>query len=162
MNYDFQNLSAYEYERLKMALPWITVLIAGADGHIDQAEINWAEKLTQIRSYSGSELLESYYMEVDGSFSEVLKSLIDECPEDTATRNELLYEELKSLNPILQKLHPRMGSSLYKDLLSFAKHIAQASGGVLRFFSISPEEKEVMGLEMIEPIHYDGDEDLLH
>ena len=162
MNSDFTNLDKYEYERLKMALPWITVLVAGADGNIDDSEITWAEKLTQIRSYGGSDILEDYYQDVHQNFSETLKSLLEECPDDTATRNELLNEELKSLNEILQKLEPKIGHTLYKDFLSFAKHIAEASGGVLRFFSISPEEKAVMGLEMIEPIHYEEENGLLH
>lgn len=162
MNSDFRKLDNYEYERLKMALPWITVLVAGADGNIDDSEVAWAEKLTQIRSYGGSDMLEDYYQDVHQHFSDTLKTLMEECPDDTETRNELIYEELKSLNEILRKLDPKIGHTLYKDFLSFAKHIAEASGGVLRFFSVSPEEKAVIGLEMIEPIHYEDENDLLH
>ena len=41
----FNALSAEQYSQLKDALSYVTVLIAGADGEIDEQELNWAEKI---------------------------------------------------------------------------------------------------------------------
>ena len=47
----FSNLNEDETKQLLDALPLITVLIAGADGNFEKDEMDWAEKVTHIRSY---------------------------------------------------------------------------------------------------------------
>jgi hypothetical protein len=48
---------------------------------------------------------------------------------------------------------------LFKGYKSFAERIAKASGGILSFFSIGPEEKKWVGLPMISAIVYNPDEE---
>ncbi|MBK8391868.1 MAG: hypothetical protein IPL23_22440 [Saprospiraceae bacterium] len=59
---------------------------------------------------------------------------------------------MEEVNPILGKLDHLVALHLYKSYTSFAKHVAKASGGVLGFFSIGPNESNLITLPMITPI----------
>ena len=148
----FKALSPDQYDQLKEALELITVLIAGADGHIDEQELNWAEKLTSIRSYAKPEELNIFYGDVEAAFSKKLVQLINDLPDSIDERQAIISDRLAVLNDILPKLDNKIGHQLYKSFTSFAKHIAKASGGFLRFGSISTAEKKWVHLPMIEPI----------
>lgn len=157
MNENFKSLNTEEYQKLKSAITWITVLIAGADGHIDQQEKEWAEKLANIRSYSVPPLLSGYYQDVGADFQASLEAQIEALPEDTEKRNYQLSQYLSELNPIMAKLDVELGAQLYDSFKSFARHVAKASGGFLRFFSVSSEEKDLLDLDMIYPIVHEAE-----
>lgn len=158
MTEDFKVLSGSEYDQLKEAISLITVYIAGADGEVDSDETEWAEKVTKIRSYNLPEVLAGFYEEVGENFHDKVKSYIVSL-NDLDTRNVFVAEKLTALNPILAKLHPKLGSELYSSYVSFAKHVAKASGGFLGFFSIGPKEAALLDLEMITPITFEEDEE---
>lgn len=155
----FTKLNQDEKSELSDALALITVLIAGADGAFEQEELDWAEKVTHIRSYKLKGELKSFYEEVEENLIEKVKYFIDNMPADVAERSQQISERLSKLNPILSKLHPEVGSKLYKGFLSFADHVAKASGGVMGFFSINAEEAKWITLPMIDPIIHQGDEE---
>ena len=157
MTEEYKVLSQEEYETLKSAISWITILVAGADNNIDPQETEWAEKLANIRAFSLDEELKAYYTDVGSDFHDRLHGLIAEMPEDREERHSLLSNNLSQLNAILAKLEPSVGALLYESFKSFAKHVAKASGGFLRFFSISAEEKKVLQLDMIDPIEFHPD-----
>ncbi len=148
----FKSLAEGDYKKLIQAVSEITILIAGADGEIDQDELQWAEKLTHIRSYKMSNDLIGFYQEVGKTFHEDIENLIKELPSQTAERQALLSKRLEEVNPILGKLDHLVALHLYKSYTSFAKHVAKASGGVLGFFSIGPNESDLIKLPMITPI----------
>jgi hypothetical protein len=148
----FDMLTAEEKQILYKSIPQVTVLIAGADGKIDVKEKEWAEKITKIRSFSYNEDLKEFYTVIGDQFMDHLGEIIAACPEETTARTEYLTAELSKLNPVLRKLDNEVASALYKDFLSFAKQVAKASGGFLSFMSISKEEKELIGLDMLDPI----------
>lgn len=148
----FAALSEDQYNQLKEALTYITVLIAGADGKIDEQELNWAEKLTHIRTFADPEDLHDYYHDVEKDFSEHLQSLISSLPTSVEARERVISAKLSGLNAILMLLENEVAYDLYTSFTSFAKHIAKASGGFLRFGSISHEEKHWINLPMIDPI----------
>lgn len=158
MNY-FRSLSESEYAQVKEAIPLITILIAGADGNIDEEETSWATRLTSIRSYANPELLNEFYEDVSVDFSENLQSWISKLPTDTAERTRIISDRLEKLNPVLAKLSPKVGAIAYDSLVSFAKHIANASGGILRFFSVSREEKKLLDLPMLNQIVFSEEEE---
>lgn len=141
-----------EKHQLIDAIAQITVLVAGADGVIDTTEVAWAEKLTKIRSYSNDELLNEYYGYVGDEFESKLNELIKSLPEEVGPRNDSLTKELSALNGILAKLDNLHASSLYSSFVSFAEHVAKASGGFLRMWNVSSEEKAVMSLPMLTAI----------
>ncbi|MEM9548138.1 MAG: hypothetical protein AAGA77_19310 [Bacteroidota bacterium] len=154
----FNALSNEEYDKLKDAISLITVYIAGADGNIDSEELEWAEKITSIRSYSTPDGLKEFYESVGLDFQERVDNYISTLA-DLDHRNSTAEQKLAALNPILAKLDPKIGARLYKSYITFAEHVAKASGGFLGFFSIGPEEKAVLDLKMIEPIIYTEEED---
>lgn len=151
-------LSNKEKDQLIEAIPYITVLIAGADGEIDKEEKEWAAKLTKIRSFASNELLHEYYHAVGVNFESKLNSIIDSLPVEVADRNSYISEKIALINPILDKLSDKVAFSFYKDFKSFAKHVATASGGFFRFGAISSEEKKLIPLSMLDAIDYDEEE----
>jgi hypothetical protein len=53
---------------------------------------------------------------------------------------------------ILAHLDNNLAHKMYISLKSFAEHVAKASGGFLRFATISGHERKWINLPMIEPI----------
>ena len=155
MQNNLDKLSDEERQELYDAIPLITILIAGADGTIDEDELAWSKKLTHIRSYSTSEQLQSFYHKIEEDLQDKLKRWQDALPKDVNQRQEALSARLAQLNPILAKMDPEAGAIFYKHLTSFAKHVARASGGLLGFGSISREENKLIDLPMLTPIVVD-------
>ena len=148
----FNNLTTEESQQLIDAVARITVLVAGADDKIDPQEIAAAEKITEVRSFSFNEELKAYYEKVGENFSSTLEAMIERLPSDLQERQKMLGEELGQLNAIFAKLDIHFSNILYQSFLSFAKHVAEASGGFIGIFSIGKEEKAVIDLPMIDPI----------
>ena len=155
MTEHFNVLSKEEYTTLTEAISYITMYIAAADGEIDHEEKEWAEKVTKIRSYNLPEDLRSFYKDVGVDFHEKLEGLIASLPKPEAERVAFIEKHLTQVNPVLAKLHPKLGSELYTSFRSFAKHVAKASGGFLGFFSVGPKEAELIELSMIDEITYE-------
>lgn len=159
MDQDLAALSPEEVDQLTQAYGYITVLIAGADGKIDEDELSWAEKIAQIRTYAGDERLQDFHNTVNGTIASQIKEFITALPTDPASRNAVISEKLAKLNPILSSLDTSIGAYLYKGYVSFAERIAKSSGGFLSFFTIGPEEKKWIGLPMLTPIIHTEEEE---
>lgn len=153
----FKVLSDAEFDQLKDAVSLITVYIGGADGEFDDEEFEWAEKITKIRSYNLPESLATFYEQVGVDFHDKVEDL-KKTLTDVTSRNKYVEEKLTALNPILAKINPKLGAELYSSYISFAKHVAKASGGFLGFFSIGPKEAELLDLNMITPIIWEEEE----
>ena len=153
MTQELSGLNDQEYNQLKDAVVLITVLLAGADGEIDQKEKDWAAKVTQIRSYSLPDGLKEFYQDVGEEFNEKLATAIDRYQGDAKARNEAISGELANLNEVFPKIENRMvASRLYESLITFAEHVAKASGGFLSWGKINVDEKHLLGLSMINPV----------
>jgi hypothetical protein len=148
----FENLTQGEIELLENAIPQIAILIAGADGNIDQDEKDWAAKLTHIRGYANPKALQAFYDAIDPNFNTKFGDFIQSLPKNTEERQAILNTELAKLNDIFPKLEPRFGYLLYQSFVSFAKQIAKASGGMLGFATISRAEKKWVDLPMLTPV----------
>ena len=154
----FENLSKGEFAKLKDAVALITILIAGADGDIEEKELEWAKKVTDIRKYASTESLNAFYTEVGTDYDEKISYYVKEFPKDTSERTQLISNKLAVLNDVFPKLDPILAYDIYKSFKSFAEHVAKASGGFLRMFSISGEEKALMSLPMINEIEKPEDD----
>ncbi len=150
MIYEFKNLTEEESNLMLITPALVTLLIAGAEGNIDEKEIDWGTKITHFRANEHS-IIQNYYLETDKNFNETLKKLIEVMPKDAKERSERINGELKKLNAILPKLDPEFSNMFYKSLLSLSKHVAKASGGIWGFGSVSPEEKKYLDLHVIDP-----------
>jgi len=155
----FQELSEAEYLKLIGAIPLITVLIAGADGEVRKNELEWAAKVTKIRGYKMTKDLAIFYKEVGLNYAEKLEECFKTFPETSSDSTRLISDRLSQLNPILAKLHPKTGAKLYRSYLSFAKHVAKASGGFLGFFTINSNEAKLIGVPMLNPVIWEDEEE---
>ena len=145
-------LESAQYEELKDAPAYITILVAGADGKIDEHELNWAEKLANIRSYDKPQELNQYYEDVEAVLDTRIKELLDELPSELEAREVEITKHLSKLNSMFKVVENELAYKLYTSFTSWAKHIAKASGGFLRFGSISSQEKKWIGLPMVDPV----------
>lgn len=149
----YNQLEEADQQILIDAITQVTVLIAGADGEIDDYEREWAKKLNHYRSFSNAEILQPFYQAVEPGFGDRLLVLIGELPQETDARTQELGNRLFAVNEVLCKMDPSFAYQMYKSLTTYAEHIAKSSGGVMGFFSISGVEKKLIDLPMIDPIH---------
>lgn len=146
---ELRKLNDSEIELMKEIPALIAILVAGADGVIDEKEMQWAEKVKIFRSSKENSILKEYYSEVVREFRKTMKELIDKLPVNLSERNYEISKRLKGLNKVLPKLNKKLSIEFYKSLLSYAEQVAKASGGVMGFASISPEERKWLSLDMI-------------
>ena len=157
LNEILSGLNETEIQELIDALPRIGILIAGADGEINQEEINWGAKLSHIRAYKphgkhgNLDELNEYFAKIDDHYMLRFGNILESLPTDVEARNAQLSADLSKLNPILDKLDPHFSEMLYHNFLTFAKHIAKADGGILGIGSISIEENKWIKLGMLNP-----------
>ncbi len=149
---ELESLSVEDQKVLLDAVPYITILVAGADGEIDIKEVEWSEKLTKIRSFSYEEELRPFYKKVGENYEDRLHQLMDALPNDKDERNQAISDELTKLNEVLPKLDHFYARHYYQSLLSFADHVAHSSGGVMGWLSVGFEEYKVIDLHMIDPV----------
>lgn len=149
-----KKIEASSYTKLKDAVALITILVAGADGKIDLKEAEWAEKLTDIRSYASRPFLKTFYKEVGVDYVQRFQYYIDILPVGIEARKQAISERLAELNDILPLLGEKNAALLYHDLVTFAAHVAKTSGGFLGFMTVSKAEEDVMSLSMINKFEY--------
>jgi hypothetical protein len=147
-----ETLNQAELQQLEDAIPQIAILIAGADGTIDEEERQWADKLAHIRAFAGDKVLHDFYNEVHSNFSIRFNDMLKTLPKDLSQQQQILSDKLAILNPILAKIDPRVAYHVYKSMTSYAKSIAEESGGFFRIGSISKAEQKWINLPMLTPI----------
>ncbi|MCO6493509.1 MAG: hypothetical protein J5I98_34125 [Phaeodactylibacter sp.] len=150
-----ESLPAEKQKALYDAIPYVTLLVAGADGIIEDAELERGEKIARIRAFHFHQEWQEYYQRVDGHLHERLMELIRTLPRSPEERQNAIAGELEKLNDVLPLLEPKHAKHFYEGLLSFARHVAKASGGIIGWMSIGPKEAKVVDLPMIEPVDAD-------
>lgn len=149
----FKGINETEYKQLQEAIPAITILIAGADGTINDHETDWAEKITNIRSYKLPRRLSTFYKEVGETFHQDVSELTKDFRNDQEGTMRKLKFQLANLNDIFAKLQDhQLAYELYLSFRSFARHVARSTGGFLGWGAIGPKEDELIGLTMIHPV----------
>lgn len=149
---EFSNLTPAEQQAMFDAIPLITILVAGADGDIDEVELAEAQRLADIRSYDSHGRLLAFYENIEKDLPARIQALGSELPAPVAARQEAIAVRLSALNPILSRMALPFGYLYYKSFVSFAQFVAEAHGGFLRFMTVSGEEAKVMTLPMLTPI----------
>ncbi len=150
---EFSRLREDEVDVLMKAPVYVAILIAGADGDIDKSERKEAISIANNRQSRSREQLNDYYKQVD--FDSDFERLIGELPAGTDDRTWAIIRELRKLNFILPKIDRAFAIKLHASLKDLAKKVAEASGGVLSYLTISYEESKLMELKMLEdPSNY--------
>jgi hypothetical protein len=139
-------LSDSEKELLYKGPLLVCILMAGADGKIDNNEINGAVQTAKQQHWVKS-TLSAFFQEVATDFEDKLKILIQTYPVEARKRNLLITEELRLLNNIWPKLEKNFGAAYYEMLKYLAHKIASSSG---KFWAkITVEEAQLAELPMI-------------
>lgn len=146
---EFKNLTPAEQALMFDAIPLITILVAGADGNIDEVELAEAQKLADIRSFDNHGLLKAYYELIDKDLTGKIQEMSKLLPNELEPRQQEIAARLSGINPILAKMELPFGYLYFKSFRSFSRHIAESHGGFLRFMTIGPQEAEVVDLPML-------------
>lgn len=150
MIHQFQHLSDKEIDLIYQAPVLTSILISGADGQIDNKEINAAIEFTKQEVKEARALMYDFYLEISENFEQKLKETIQHYPEDPHVRNQQISLELEKLNDVLPKLDKAFAVVYYLSLKNIARKIAKSSGGFLGIFgTISRAERAYMDLDMI-------------
>jgi hypothetical protein len=141
-----------EEQTLMLNIPaLITILVAGSDKDISSKELDWAEKTINFRARKEGSILQDYYYEVSKFIDDSIKDFMQKLPEDVSKRTLEIGEILYKVNAVWSKIDHDFAKALYDSFLTYAEQVAQASGGILGSSAVSPEEKELMKLNMINP-----------
>ena len=143
-------LEKEDYKRLTDAFPMIAVLIGAADGHLDKYEIDNAHRIAVIRSHSFDADLKPFFGDVAKDFRTKIEDVVDVAPSDEDQLQAFLSKELEKCSPVLQKLTDDLALRIHQSMRSFARHIAESSGGFLNYLSVTAEEEALIDLDMIE------------
>ncbi len=127
----------------------VCILIAGADGNIDNKEIRGAIALTEKKQKRSKSHLLEFYKELGEDFEDKLKILIQGFPASEAGRSPLIVQELTNVNPILKKLDHDFAVEFYASLKEIASTIAHSSGGLLGMRKMGDEEAKYVLLPML-------------
>lgn len=146
---EFENLSEDQIDVLIKAPVYVAILVAGADGNIDKQERKEAIEVARSKQSRAREQLVEYYKEVGKIFESDFNRLLSELPENPEERSKLVTAELRKLNFILPLVDKNFAMKLYGSLKDQAKKIAEASGGILGYLSVSYEEAKLIELKMI-------------
>lgn len=146
----FNQLNQEEKELLFHAPALVSFLIAGSDEGINKTEEEKSKHLVRIRTNTGDPILFDFYKEVEVDFDEQFQSLVNKYSDlETEPRTQQLIDELTKLNEVLPRLDGLFARAYVKSLRTLAHTIAESSGGLLGFFSVSYNEGQLIGLEMI-------------
>jgi hypothetical protein len=146
---EFNKLSPAEVELMYKAPILVCILIAGADGNIDNREIKGAIALTEKKQKRSKSHLFAFFNELGEDFEDKLKIVIQEFPSSEAGRSPLVVQALSSINPILKKLDASFAIEFYACLKEISSTIAKSSGGLLGMKKVGDEEAKYVHLSMI-------------
>jgi hypothetical protein len=147
------HLSEEEKNLVLQAPVYVSLLIAGADGHIQQEEQKRILELVHTKTFSEHYELRELYATLDHDLAEHLRQMMAALPEDTDERQAMLSGLLGRLNHIFPQLEKHFARRLYKNLREFAHYIAHADGGFWGISAVSDAEQQWIKLPMLEEPH---------
>lgn len=150
MVYQLEKLTDKEKDVVFNAPALVTLLIAGADDHIEDIEIRRAIELVHIKTFSEKEGLKDLYKDIEYDFKNDLAKLLEILPATAAERNPVIANVLAELNVIFTKIDHKFAKNLYDSLKNFAYYISVASGSILSIPVQNHYEKELVSLPMLQ------------
>jgi hypothetical protein len=141
-------LNEQEQELMLKAPILVSILIAGADGDIDEKEIREAVSVVQSKNLK-TQSLKGFAAVMSEDFEDKIKILIQSFPYESTQRNPLIIEELVKLNGLWKKLDADFARDYYQMLKVLAERVASSSGGMLGLKKIAAEEAQYIKLPML-------------
>lgn len=149
----FEGLSA-EDQKLLFKMPvLVTALVAGADGKIDKREVREAIFLAHQKVKNARPGMRDYYKVMDETFEQDLKEYIKDLPAKREEHDPIIEKDMVRANDLIKTIaanHRPFAIQYYNSMKDFARHIAEASGGLGGLLSISPEEAESIKLAKLD------------
>ncbi|HAA11666.1 MAG TPA: hypothetical protein DCE41_08190 [Cytophagales bacterium] len=149
----FAGLSEAEQQTLFKLPIYVTALVAGADDNIDRSEVREAIFLAHLRVKQARPGMTDYYAIVDKTFEDDLKGYIKTLPKAAEDHGPIVEAELTKANDAMKKVagnDKTFAIHFYNSMKDFARHIAEASGGLGGLLSVSPEEAQSIKLATLE------------
>lgn len=146
-----KNLENEELNILYCLPFYVVVLVASADGDIDDIEIKKA--VSAIKSHTqqqNNSFLADIYKTASEDTEDKLKIIISNSPNKAQDRIAFISKKITDTNPVLNKLDHNLVRNLHNNLCHLARQIAKASGGLLGYGSIGIEESMLLDLNLIE------------
>ena len=145
-----KNLGTEELQLLKRIPALVTILVGAVDDNLEEREIHTGSISTKFRSIQGETLTRSYFEWVSKDFDQLFKEEWDRYHGVTVDkRTALISDELAKANDILEKLDSTYANALVTSWRKTARAVARSTGGLLGRIPETPEEKEVMVLDML-------------
>ncbi|MFN5170763.1 MAG: hypothetical protein ACK5DD_14170 [Cyclobacteriaceae bacterium] len=146
---ELAGLSKDELELVVKAPLLVGILIAGADGNIDQREMQQGLELSEHYLQKATGEYSAFFRSIAEDFDEKFNILLRQYPRDLEKRQQQVVKELEGLNPILRKIDPQFSRPYHQCLMSVSRKIAESSGGFLKKNKVGPEESAWVSLPMI-------------
>lgn len=144
------NLGNEEKELLKRIPALITILIGSADDDLDEKEIHMGKMSTEFRKDHGEPLVNNYFEWVSNEYDSIFNEEWNKFKLiELDQRLHLISDEIAQTNDILAKLDKKFAHELVLSWRGLARAVANSSGGVLGRLTISYEERDFVGLDMI-------------
>ena len=121
-----------------------SILVAGADDNIDIDEKRVAHELAHIKSYTAIEEFKSFFKDISDVFPQRFDALLSKYAKSSKERNPQIREDLKTVQTILKKMDAEYADEFIDSIEEMARYIAEASGGVLGYMSISRVERRAL------------------
>ena len=148
---EFYPLKNQEIELLMRAPLLVSILIAGADGDIDQKEMKQAIQQARKNASKSNSHLKEFYKQVGEDFEDKMKVLMATFPHEPGMRNNLIVKDLSQVNSIYKKLPKTFATELHTSLCELARDVAASSGGVFGMNKVGEEEARWVTLPMLQP-----------
>ena len=137
-------LTEEEKEFLYQVPARAVILVGGADDDFDDLERKTAEELAKTKTYTSNEELQCYFTEVSGRLLQDVDALMAGYPTEAKDRNPKIREELRNVNSVLDKIDGHFTDGFTDAIIEIARYVAESSGGVLGFLSVSKTEEKAL------------------
>jgi len=144
-----KHLTADEQQIVTQSPIYVSLLIAGSDGHFDTDEKKRMVELIHTKTFSEKFELQTLYKQLEVNAEEQIREMIASLPENLEERTKILSDQISRLNDIFPKMEFSIAHQLYESLKQFAVYIATADGGWWGMSPISTAEKTYIKLPML-------------
>lgn len=152
MNFVYlKNLEESDLALLKRVPALVTILIGAADNDLDAKEKSMGKTSTEFRKNHGDALVQDYFNWVAKDFDSIFEKEWEQYKNlSVQDRQSQISAELSKTTEVLHRVDKKYAHSLVNSWRGLARAVANTSGGFLGNLSVSHEEVNLMGLEMID------------
>jgi len=130
----FEELSPVEKSRLLKFPVYISMLAANNDDSLNPSEKKAALKFCHIKTFTCDTLLKDFYRRAEKECEMNVAELERTLPKEKSGREEIIKNELASIENILLELGTDYALLMYRSMKAFKKHVSRAHRNILEYF----------------------------